>query len=1506
MKNPANPLSIEENESFSSVFLIDADSGAYRAMLLHPVFCSFAKPEGQWDGFLREYAEHTVTPEDRNDLVSKMNLDGILAAFGTGVNVIKAVFRRSPVAQYPMTYCRMSAIPMEKSGDGKPVKILLTLIDVSSEVIAKARLGEIERNKKFFDFSLSGVDLFLWKLDIERDEITFADNPFTRRRKEEIGYPDIVHHASRYIMANVMEESVPTMQRIFRDIHAGRPFTSGDIHFRAGGDQGYTVCRVSYQTILDKDGKPIFAYGSELNVTEQLLMREAYTSELKHFDNEEECVFKLRANLTHNAIIAASPDDFGLMKFCCYDEVLRRPYFDSNIIGESMTIRDFLSRDALIRSFAVGKRRFKKTYRYPGQADWRIIESSVALFHNPDTNDIEMFLYAKEVTNAVIKQSIVDCLTANVFENIGIIDPSDNSYRLQAQIGERQLVTQGSYDERIDEVLTHIPEDSKHYVREELSIDKIVASLKKKDSYEFSVFEDWPSGKKRILRRYSWLNDSKSLILIVSSDVTSAFNAQEEMKQEIKGIRHIHEAFVEGLNKIHNSEVLVDLREKTYYMYKEADTFTANPNGTFDEMYALFINSFTEDNPAHAYFQKTLTIESLRETLKDGRLLEHDYYRVLPDGSKRYFAFNIMAVNLNEEEGVRYVLVATTDITETVLASRKMEKELAEANSALQHETAMLRSFRNIYEQSLYIDLKTGSISPINMPASYQKLIEGANMNVEKAAALFAEHVVKPRFADEVRPFMDVATLSKRLTENGVVSLEVEGMNGRWYRANLIPVNKDDDGNVVSTIFAVQDIDAAKRREILLAKRIEDDQEIIQKASVEAYDHVSVIDIASKTITLRGGGWYTDDSEELRNKRSVSYPELLKHIGDDHCVSKEERDLFLKRFDLDNVLSELSSKKDVTFLVNVYGENDCQKALSKQYRFSYLGKDKKNLLVCRMDITESLDKEKTLNQQMKDALQIAEAANNAKSEFLSRMSHDIRTPMNAIIGFSTLLVKTSADPGVTDTAKKILVSSNHLLGLINEVLDMSKIESGKIQMSVREFEFSALVELVDGIMRPQAEGKRQSFEIYAGDIKHDRFIGDPQRIQQILINILSNAVKYTDIGGKISLRIKSRTETSGLIETLLFECEDNGRGMSEEFLKNVFEPFAREQLASQTSFQQGTGLGMAITKSLIDIMGGTIRVSSKLGEGTTFYFSIPLKLVAEDEDRSFYLSHNLTHMLVVDDEEEVCHNVVESMKGTGVRVECALSGKESLLILQKARENDDDMDVVLLDLKMPEMDGVETAREMRKIVGPDVTIIILTAYDWAAIEKEALAAGVNGFIAKPFFRQSLEKVVDSCVKSSAEIKKAEIAEKAAEEEISIEGVHILAAEDNRLNAEVLQRILAANGASVDVYPDGVQIVDAFKNAKVGEYPLILMDCMMPIKNGYEATRDIRALADDESLSSEKRQEAKDIVIFAVTANAFSDDVQKALAAGMNASFAKPFNIDVLKKAIAKVIKSKND
>lgn len=527
--------------------------------------------------------------------------------------------------------------------------------------------------------------------------------------------------------------------------------------------------------------------------------------------------------------------------------------------------------------------------------------------------------------------------------------------------------------------------------------------------------------------------------------------------------------------------------------------------------------------------------------------------------------------------------------------------------------------------------------------------------------------------------------------------------------------------------------------------------------------------------------------------------------------------------------------------------------------------------------------------RLQTALDIAKAANQSKSVFLSNMSHDIRTPMNAIIGFLPLLQRDADNPArVREYVQKLTFSSHHLLGLINDVLDMSKIESGKTSLNLTELDLCELVESLSAIIRPQSNARAQDFEVYVQDITHEHLICDKLRLTQVMVNILSNAVKYTPRGGRIEFKVSQLPQTTRDIIPVRFVVSDNGIGMSEEYQKIIFEPFTRAE-EKAGSMARGTGLGMSIAKNLVDLMGGTISLKSAPGQGTEFTVELGMRIRPTETDPDFWQNHCLFRGLVVDDEEDICRSVVRASEESGLPMEYALSGSEALVRMTEAREARKAFDLVLLDWKMPGMDGLETARRIRKEIPGDIPILILTAYDWSEIEQEALHIGINGFLAKPFFVSNLRSTVEQLDSSS------EPADSPETPGQTLINRHFLVAEDYALNAEILSDILDMYGATCDICENGQTALERFEAAVPGTFDMVLMDILMPVMNGYEAAAAIRRSSHPQGST---------IPIVAMSANAFAEDIQEAKRVGMDAYLTKPVNAALLEKTLREILNQK--
>ena len=524
--------------------------------------------------------------------------------------------------------------------------------------------------------------------------------------------------------------------------------------------------------------------------------------------------------------------------------------------------------------------------------------------------------------------------------------------------------------------------------------------------------------------------------------------------------------------------------------------------------------------------------------------------------------------------------------------------------------------------------------------------------------------------------------------------------------------------------------------------------------------------------------------------------------------------------------------------------------------------------------------DRKMNQALSEAVRAAETANKAKSTFLSNMSHDIRTPMNAIIGFTTLAVSNIDDKKrVRDYLGKILSSSNHLLSLINDILDMSRIESGKIHLEETEVSLSDVLHDLKTIISGQIHAKQLELYMDAMDITNEDVYCDKTRLNQVLLNLLSNAVKFTPAGGTVSVRIRQYPGTVKGSELYEIRVKDNGIGMSQEFVQKIFSPFERER-TSTVSRIQGTGLGMAITKNIVNMMGGTIEVLTEQGKGTEFIVRLPFRIQSKHQRIEKIAELEGLKALVVDDDFNTCDSVTKMLVKVGMRSEWTLSGKEAVLRARQSMEMGDAFHAYIIDWRLPDMNGIEVTRQIRSL-GDDTPIIILTAYDWSDIEVEARAAGVTAFCAKPMFMSDIRDTLMTAIGQKQAEAEAEILPTAGSD---FRGKCILLVEDNELNSEIAAEILNEYGFLVDTAENGAEAVEKVKNSKPGNYDLVLMDVQMPVMDGYEATKQIRAL-DNPALAG--------ITILAMTANAFDEDKKKALECGMDGFLSKPIVIEEL-------------
>lgn len=604
------------------------------------------------------------------------------------------------------------------------------------------------------------------------------------------------------------------------------------------------------------------------------------------------------------------------------------------------------------------------------------------------------------------------------------------------------------------------------------------------------------------------------------------------------------------------------------------------------------------------------------------------------------------------------------------------------------------------------------------------------------------------------------------------------------------------------------------------------------------------------------------------------------------CVHPDDRDMLRNTVLHEKLQEDLLKKR--TYYINY--RTFCNDEIKYfQIKLVLVGNEEESYgaVLGFRSVDEETRKDLEKKALLEDALMQANRASKAKSTFLSNMSHDIRTPMNAIVGFTTLAI-THIDQAelVEEYLKKIMTSGNHLISLINDILDMSRIESGKLHLDEK---LCSLPDILHGLRNiVQADVYAKQLELYmdAVDILDEEIYCDRLRLNQVLLNLLGNSIKYTAAGGTVSIRVREKTSARAGYGTYEFHIKDTGIGMSEEFVKHIFEPFERER-NSTISGIQGTGLGMAITKNIVDMMNGTIEVKSEQGVGTEFILCLTFRLYSGAREPLTIPKLKDCRALVVDDDFNTCDSVTYMLQQIGMRAEWTLSGKEAVLRTRQAHMRNDNYCAYIIDWRLPDINGVEVARRIRKETGENVPIIVLTAYDWADIEEEATEAGVSAFCSKPLFMSDLRNCLNSIVN------KGETDKDNMDSDMSSHYTgRILLAEDNELNQEIATAILNEAGFSVEVANNGEMAVNMLKNSEPDHYQLILMDVQMPVMDGYEATKEIRALKDRKQSS---------IPIIAMTANAFLEDKQEALNAGMNGHIAKPIDIKVLFQTLDQIL-----
>ena len=909
---------------------------------------------------------------------------------------------------------------------------------------------------------------------------------------------------------------------------------------------------------------------------------------------------------------------------------------------------------------------------------------------------------------------------------------------------------------------------------------------------------------------------------------------------------------------INNVPNLVWYKDKDGVHEKVNDSFCSTVNKTKQQVEGqrhAYIWDVEEDDPA--------CIESERQVMESERTFISEECVKTGDGTKLLMTYKSPLYDLDGS------VMGTVGVAIDVTQERAYEQEIIQKNHTL--ETI----FNNIECGVMYHSLDGTQVMSANQAALD---ILGYTSLEEMAADGF--DMVSSAVVEEDRD--GLLEKIKSLKEEGD-SVSVE------YRVR----RKDGEIRyVMGNVKLMREKEELRYQRFLLdctARKLqEEENERRQAALVQAlsidYRIVCFFDLENGTgQPLR----VEEDSRQFLEafERKLSFQESMEFYIQEY-VCEEDRDMVRQAVSEDKIEQGLLEGKQYHVNFRTKGSGVPEYNQMKIVRAG-LAEERRSIVLGIRSVDKEIRSEMEQRGHLKDALMQANRASKAKSVFLSNMSHDIRTPMNAIVGFTSLAMKHIDNRDrMEEYLKKIMTSGNHLLSLINDVLDMSRIESGKIRLEEKACSLPEILHGICNIVQADVHAKQLELHVDTMDIRNEDIFCDKLRLNQVLLNLLGNAVKYTGAGGAINMRITEKAGAPEGYATYEFSIKDNGVGMSAEFVEHIFEPFERE-MNSTVSGIQGTGLGMAITKNIVDMMNGTIEVESELGEGSTFTVSFTFQIREKEKEEQDIPELKNCRALVVDDDFNTCDSVSYMLGQIGLRAEWTLSGKEAVLRTKQASMRKDGYLVYIIDWLLPDMNGIEVTRRVRQMMGDDVPVIVLTAYDWSDIEEEAKEAGVTAFCSKPLFMSELR----DCLRTVIGLEEADEVEQVSGT-VQFKAGRILLAEDNELNQEIAVEILDSAGFKTEVAENGKIAVEMLEKSSPGYYQLVLMDVQMPVMNGYEAVREIRQL---------ENQKLASVPVIAMTANAFEEDKQEALRNGMDGHIAKPINIEILFNTLNKVL-----
>ncbi|MDD6032409.1 MAG: response regulator, partial [Oscillospiraceae bacterium] len=911
--------------------------------------------------------------------------------------------------------------------------------------------------------------------------------------------------------------------------------------------------------------------------------------------------------------------------------------------------------------------------------------------------------------------------------------------------------------------------------------------------------------------------------------------------------------------------------------------------GNYERNIATYIENDVLAEDRHL-FDLVRTTDSVNLLLANKKTYYFNY-RVLRNHAVRYFQCQLVKPNPERNEFV----IAFKDVNEEKeleLAQQwRVEEALAaveQINAALQEEMTVSSALSQEYHSLFKIDAETGWISlyrtdGIGMaPGVLGKLMELGSY--EAVLSRYIDVFVVPEDREWLRSSTGLKILLERVPETGLYKLGYRRNLGgviSYYEMNAVRT-VDPDGKV-TFILGMRDVDEEMRRQLKQTREMEVQRDIIEGFGSEYYS-VLLVDPETDTVAT-----YRAEDEDGRaitdyfHRHGNCWSKGLRSYAEE-LIAENSRDEFLEKLSLDHIRAD---GKDYSL---TYEKKTDGGIVYLQARVAFVHEKDGSFAVVigTRNVDDLIKKERQQEMALKAAYDAAEAASRAKTDFLSNMSHDIRTPMNGIIGMTAIAAAHMDDrERVQDSLQKITQASKHLLSLINEVLDMSKIESGKASLIEEEFNLSDLVDNLLVMTNSQIEEHHHELSVNISGVTHEEVISDSLRVQKVFTNLMSNAVKYTPDGRKIQLTISEKPSNQAKVGCYEFVFEDNGIGMSEDFMDQIFEPFTRAA-DGRVNQIQGTGLGMPISRNIVRMMDGDIKAESRLGVGSRFTVTIYLKL--QDAVDIQYDKFIDLDVLVADDNALSLESCCGMLNDLDMKAEGVSTGTEAVERVVSHHQQKRDYFACILDWKMPDMDGIAATRAIRRSVGKDVPIIIISAYDWSDIEQEARAAGANAFISKPLFRSRLARAFSVLVGEEAQ--RTQETSFVDLRKLDLTGHRALLAEDNELNAEIAAEILEMTGLAVERAVDGTEAVDLMNVCEDGYYDIVFMDIQMPRMNGYDATRAIRSMG---------RDYCRQVPIVAMTANAFVEDVMAAKTVGMNEHIAKPLDLTALAKTLRKWI-----